>query len=68
MSLTETILDKLFLAMSNLCFFNLSRWIQVDFSESFLDDQVLDFIDVFLIRVVLAISLVYLAQELDTEM
>jgi hypothetical protein len=68
MSLTKTIGDKLFLTMSNLYFFNLSRGIQVDFSESFLDGQVLYFIDVFLIRVVLAISLVYLAQEPDTEM
>jgi hypothetical protein len=36
-SLMEKIEDKLLLAMSNLYFFNLSRWIQVDFSESFPD-------------------------------
>lgn len=42
-SLTETIGDKVFLIMSNLYFFNLSRWIQVDFNKSFLDSQVSNF-------------------------
>jgi hypothetical protein len=45
--LTETIGDKLLLVMLNLYFFNLFRGIQVNFSKSFLDGQVLDFIDVF---------------------
>jgi hypothetical protein len=45
--LTETIGDKLLLIMLNLYFFNLFRGIQVNFSKSFLDGQVLDFTDVF---------------------
>jgi hypothetical protein len=61
MSLTKTIGGKLFLAMSNLYFFNLSRGIQVDFNESFPDDQVLDFADVFLVIFASAKSGVYLS-------
>ena len=61
MSLTKTIKDKLFLAISNLYFFNLSRGIQVDFNEIFLNGQVLDFVDVFLVRVASVKSGVYLS-------
>jgi len=49
-SLTETIGDKVFLVMSNLYFFNLSRGIQVDFNKSFLDNQVSNFANDFLVR------------------
>jgi hypothetical protein len=49
-SLTETIGDKVFLIMSNLYFFNLSRGIQVDFNKSFLDNQVSNFANDFLVR------------------
>ena len=49
-SLTETIGDKVFLVMSNLYFFNLSREIQVDFNKSFLDNQVSNFANDFLVR------------------
>ncbi|KAJ6990260.1 hypothetical protein NC653_018722 [Populus alba x Populus x berolinensis] len=61
MSLTKTLGDMLFLAMSNLDFFHLSRGIQVDFNESFPNGQVLDFDDVFLVKVVSARSGVYLS-------
>lgn len=61
MSLTKTIGGKLFLAMSNLYFFNLSRGIQVDFNESFPDDQVSDFANVFLVIFASAKSGVYLS-------
>lgn len=67
-SLTKTINDKLFLAISNLCFSNLPRGMQVDFSKSFSNDQVLDFVDVFPIRIASAGSRVYLAQEPDLKM
>ncbi|KAL9378144.1 hypothetical protein Peur_029479 [Populus x canadensis] len=66
-SLMKTLGDKIFLAMSNLYFFSLSRGIQVDFSKSFSDFQVLDCADVFSIKVALAKSGVYLAQELGLE-
>jgi hypothetical protein len=49
-SLTETIGDKVFLVMSNLYFFNLSRGMQVDFNKSFLDNQVSNFANDFLVR------------------
>ena len=49
-SLTETIGDKVFLIMSNLYFFNLSRGMQVDFNKSFLDNQVSNFANDFLVR------------------
>jgi hypothetical protein len=41
---------------------------QVDFSKSFSNDQVLDFVDVFPIRIASAGSRVYLAQEPDLKM
>ena len=63
MSLIKIIGDKLFLAMSNFYFFNLSRGIQADFNESFPDGQVLDFADVFPVRPTSTRSGVYLAQE-----
>jgi hypothetical protein len=46
-----------------LYFFNLSRGIQVDFSESFPNGQVPDFDDVFTTRVASVKERVYLAQE-----
>ena len=49
-SLTETIGDKVFLVMSNLYFFNLSRGMQVDFNKSFLDNQVSNFANDFLVK------------------
>jgi hypothetical protein len=49
-SLTETVGDKVFLVMSNLYFFNLSRGMQVDFNKSFLDNQVSNFANDFLVR------------------
>ena len=49
-SLTETIGDKVFLIMSNLYFFNLSRGMQVDFNKSFLDNQVSNFANDFLVK------------------
>jgi hypothetical protein len=66
--LTETIGDRLLLVMLNLYFFNLFREIQVNFSESFLDDQVLDFTNVFPVGVVSAKSRVYLAYKPGLEM
>lgn len=42
-------------------FFNLSKEMQVDFRESFHDDQVPDFEDVFPTRAVVAKDGVYLA-------
>lgn len=61
--LKEVIKDRLFLSISNLYFFNLSRGIQVDFSESFPNGQVPDFDDVFTTRVASVKERVYLAQE-----
>jgi len=49
-SLTETIGDKLFWSIFNLYFFNLFKGMQVDFSESFFNSQVLNFENVFLVR------------------
>jgi hypothetical protein len=49
-SLNKMVGDKIFLAMSNLYFFNLYRGIQVDFSITFHPVFVLDFADVFPIR------------------
>lgn len=46
--------------MSNLYFFNLSKGIQVDFSESFPNGQVPDFDDVFTTRVTSAKDGVYI--------
>lgn len=60
-SLMEKIGDKLFLAMSNLYFFNLSKWIQVDFIESFPDGQILNFANVFPIKAASTKSRVFLA-------
>jgi len=67
-SLIEIIRDKIFLSMSNLYFFNLSREMQVDFNESFSIGQILNFKDVFPARVVAANDEVYFAQEPGMDM
>jgi hypothetical protein len=55
--------DKIFLAMSNLYFFNQSRGIHVDFNVAFHLVSVLDFTNMFLVRVVVAQHEEYVAEE-----
>lgn len=64
-TLTEMVGDKIFLFMSNLYFFNLSRGIQKDFSVVFHLVPMPDFIDVFPIKVVVAQHREYIVEEPD---
>ena len=48
--------------MSNLYFYNLFKGMQVEFSESFPNGQVLDFEDVFFVRAMMASDGFYLTQ------
>ncbi|KAJ6932126.1 hypothetical protein NC651_007744 [Populus alba x Populus x berolinensis] len=64
----DSLEKEAFLVLSNLYFFNHSREIQVDFSESFPNGEVLDFDDVFTTRVASTKEGVYLAQEPGMDM
>lgn len=55
--------DKIFLAKSNLYFFNQSRGMLMDFSATFHRVSAPNFIDVFLTRVVVAYRKEYLVEE-----
>jgi hypothetical protein len=62
-SLSKTVGDKIFLAMSNLYFFNCSKGMQMDFSAAFHPILVHDFEDMFVVRVVIAHWIEFLAEE-----
>jgi len=61
--LTKMMWDNIFLAMSYLYLFILSRGIQVDFSISFHPVLVLDFTDVFQVKATTAWRGKYIAEE-----
>jgi len=62
-TLIETVGDKIFLAISNLYFSKQSRRMYVDFSTTFHPVLVPNFVDVLLVKVVVALHRVYLAKK-----
>uniref|UniRef100_B9NF87 Uncharacterized protein n=1 Tax=Populus trichocarpa TaxID=3694 RepID=B9NF87_POPTR len=62
-TLTEIVRDKIFIAMSNMYFFNQSKGMQVDFSVVLHHVRMLDFTDVFPAMAVIAQHEEYLAEE-----
>ena len=56
--------DKIFIVMSNLYFFNQSKWMQMGFNVAFYSVLILDFTGMFPVRAATAQHEEYLAKSL----